>query len=238
VLVSLLGHRTLTANLRSCLLRLRLYRQVCLVTGGVKRVLNVVMQLVLLRVLLLLVLRTRAPTATVTAVSATLLVVMRTMDMFENFVLRKVMVMSIVSMSAANNLITDHIRGLVLTLPVLITMPLLVLLPRNVLPQIINRHLHHNRVGGWETLQTAKRQLQRLFSGPKPRMLCSGNSGRNTRAPCRRKCANRAADRGALEDHSCEVARERWGVHTQTQCTVGNTGRICCISLYRCGVTV
>ena len=158
------------------------------------------------------------------------------MDMFENFVLRKVM--CIVNVSTTNNLITDHIRGLVPTLPVLITMPLLVLLPRNVLPQIINRHLHHNRVGGWETLQTAKRQLQRLFSGPKPRMLCSGNSGRNTRAPRRRERANRAADGGALEDNSCEVARKRWGVDTQTQCTVGNTGRICCISLYRRGVAV
>ena len=98
-----------------------------LVTGGVKRVLNVVVQPVLLRVLLLLVLRTRAPTATVTAVSATLLVVMRTMDMSDNIVLRKVM--CIVNVPTTNNLITDHIRGLVPTLPVMIPMPLLVLLP-------------------------------------------------------------------------------------------------------------
>jgi hypothetical protein len=127
VLVSLLRHRTLTAALRPCLLRLGLSRKMRLVTGRVKRVLNVVVRPVLLRVLLLLVLRARAPTASVTAVSATLLVVMRTMDMSDNIVLRRVM--CIVNVPTTNNLITDHIRGLVPTLPVMITMPLLVLLP-------------------------------------------------------------------------------------------------------------
>jgi hypothetical protein len=60
-------------------------------------------------------------------VSATLLVVMRNMDMSDNIVLRRVM--CIVNVPTTNNLITDHIRGLVPTLPVMITMPLLVLLP-------------------------------------------------------------------------------------------------------------
>jgi len=102
-----------------------------LVTGRVKRVLNVVVRSVLLRVLLLLtlglVLGSRAPTARVTAVSATLLVVMRNMDMPNKIVLRRVM--CAVNVPTTNNLITDHIRGLVPTLPVMIPMPLLVLLP-------------------------------------------------------------------------------------------------------------